>query len=37
MVVVSLHLPNGNPVPSAKFNYKLDWLEKFAAHAATFL
>jgi len=26
--VVSLYLPNGNPFPGEKFNYKLNWMER---------
>jgi exodeoxyribonuclease-3 len=33
-VVASVYLPNGNPVPSANFDYKLQWFELFIAHAA---
>jgi exodeoxyribonuclease-3 len=33
--VVSLYLPNGNPVPSDNFNYKLRWFNRFIAHAKT--
>src|SRR3954463_3207918 len=29
-----LYLPNGNPAPGPKFDYKLRWLERFIAHAA---
>lgn len=29
-----LYLPNGNPAPVPKFDYKLRWLERFAARAA---
>jgi len=29
-----LYLPNGNPVGTAKFAYKLAWMERFAARAA---
>ena len=29
-----LYLPNGNPAPGPKFDYKLGWFERFAAHAA---
>jgi exodeoxyribonuclease-3 len=29
-----LYLPNGNPAPGPKFDYKLQWMERFAAHAA---
>ena len=33
IVVVCLYLPNGNPQPGPKFDYKLAWLERFIAHA----
>ena len=29
MVVSSIYLPNGNPVPSANFDYKLRWFARF--------
>jgi len=29
-----LYLPNGNPAPGPKFEYKLRWLERFTRHAA---
>lgn len=29
-----LYLPNGNPAPGPKFDYKLRWFERFTAHAA---
>jgi exodeoxyribonuclease-3 len=29
-----LYLPNGNPAPGPKFDYKLRWLSRFAARAA---
>src|SRR5437899_1720315 len=29
-----LYLPNGNPAPGPKFDYKLRWLERLIAHAA---
>jgi exodeoxyribonuclease III len=32
-----LYLPNGNPVPGPKFEYKLHWLERLTAHAAELL
>jgi exodeoxyribonuclease-3 len=32
-----LYLPNGNPAPGPKYDYKLRWMESFAAHAATLL
>lgn len=30
-----LYLPNGNPAPGPKFDYKLRWFERFTAHAAS--
>ncbi|MGN6530008.1 MAG: exodeoxyribonuclease III [Burkholderiaceae bacterium] len=33
--VASVYLPNGNPVPSDNFDYKLRWFERFIAHAAS--
>jgi exodeoxyribonuclease-3 len=29
-----LYLPNGNPAPGPKFDYKLRWFERFTEHAA---
>jgi exodeoxyribonuclease III len=29
-----LYLPNGNPVPGPKFDYKLRWFDRLIAHAA---
>ena len=29
-----LYLPNGNPAPGPKFDYKLKWMERFTIHAA---
>jgi exodeoxyribonuclease-3 len=34
VVVGCLYLPNGNPAPGLKFDYKLGWFERFAARAA---
>src|SRR3954467_12236058 len=34
MLVGCLYLPNGNPVGTAKFAYKLAWMERFMARAA---
>jgi exodeoxyribonuclease-3 len=34
IVVASVYLPNGNPVPSPNFDYKLAWFERMIAHAA---
>lgn len=33
LIVASLYLPNGNPVPGPKFDYKLAWMARFAEHA----
>ena len=33
IVVVSLYLPNGNPQPGPKFEYKLAWFERMIEHA----
>ncbi len=35
MRVASIYLPNGNPIDSPKFAYKLRWLDRLRAHAAT--
>lgn len=35
--VASVYAPNGNPIGSEKFPYKLDWLKKFHAHATSLL
>ncbi len=32
-----LYLPNGNPAPGPKFDYKLEWMEKLKAHAKKLL
>jgi exodeoxyribonuclease-3 len=37
VVIGCLYLPNGNPAPGPKFDYKLRWFERFAAHAAGLL
>jgi exodeoxyribonuclease-3 len=29
MVICCLNLPNGNPYPGPKFDYKLNWLKRF--------
>jgi len=34
LIVGCLYLPNGNPAPGPKFDYKLGWLKRFIAHAA---
>ena len=33
LVVGCLYLPNGNPQPGPKFDYKLAWFERFNTHA----
>lgn len=33
VVVACLYLPNGNPQPGPKFDYKLAWFERLIAHA----
>ncbi|RZM22511.1 MAG: DNA ligase D, partial [Pedobacter sp.] len=33
MVIGCLYLPNGNPYPGPKFDYKLRWFDRLAAHA----
>lgn len=35
VLVACLYLPNGNPRPGPKFDYKLAWFERLIAHAAT--
>jgi exodeoxyribonuclease III len=34
LVVASLYLPNGNPAPGPKFDYKLRWLDRLLRHAS---
>ncbi|MCQ4319614.1 exodeoxyribonuclease III [Stutzerimonas stutzeri] len=34
VIVACLYLPNGNPQPGPKFQYKLAWFERFIEHAA---
>jgi exodeoxyribonuclease-3 len=36
-IVGCLYLPNGNPAPGPKFDYKLRWFERLIAHAAELL
>src|SRR3954466_1277801 len=33
LVVASVYVPNGNPVPSPNFDYKLLWTQRFIAYA----
>jgi exodeoxyribonuclease-3 len=35
LVVASVYLPNGNPQPGPKFEYKLRWFERLIVHAGT--
>ena len=37
IVVGCLYLPNGNPAPGPRFDYKLRWLERLILHAAELL
>ena len=37
VTVASIYLPNGNPVGTEKFAYKLAWLERLRAHAMELL
>ena len=34
IIIGCLYLPNGNPAPGPKFDYKLKWLDRFIPHAA---
>jgi exodeoxyribonuclease III len=34
VLISSIYLPNGNPQPGPKFNYKLAWFERLISHAA---
>jgi exodeoxyribonuclease-3 len=35
--VASIYLPNGNPIGTEKFGYKLSWMDRLRAHAADLL
>ena len=37
LVVASIYLPNGNPRPGPKFDFKLRWMERLAKRAAVLL
>jgi len=37
ILIGCLYLPNGNPWPGPKFDYKLDWFQRLHAHAADLL
>src|ERR1700758_1554087 len=34
VLITSIYLPNGNPQPGPKFDYKLAWFERLIEHAA---
>lgn len=34
VIVGNLYLPNGNPAPGPKFNYKLQWIKRLLQHAS---
>jgi exodeoxyribonuclease-3 len=34
VLITSIYLPNGNPQPGPKFDYKLAWFERLITHAA---
>jgi len=37
LIVASIYLPNGNPIGTEKFDYKLRWMERLGEHAAGLL
>jgi len=37
IVIGCIYLPNGNPQPGPKFDYKLDWFARLRKHAAKFI
>lgn len=37
LLVASLYLPNGNPAPGPKYDYKLAWMKRLVTHAKTLL
>ncbi|MHB8283920.1 MAG: exodeoxyribonuclease III [Caulobacteraceae bacterium] len=37
VLIASLYLPNGNPQPGPKFDYKLAWFQRLISHAAELL
>jgi len=37
LIVASLYLPNGNPAPGPKFDYKLKWIDRLQRHASSIL
>lgn len=37
IIIACLYLPNGNPAPGPKFDYKLRWLDRLILHGQTLL
>jgi exodeoxyribonuclease III len=37
VLIACLYLPNGNPAPGPKFDYKLAWFDRLSAHATELL
>ncbi|ODP38578.1 exodeoxyribonuclease III [Sphingomonas turrisvirgatae] len=37
VTIASIYLPNGNPVPGPKFDYKLRWIDRLSRQALTLL
>jgi exodeoxyribonuclease-3 len=37
IIIGCIYLPNGNPAPGPKFDYKLQWFKRLTAHAQTLL
>lgn len=37
LVIGCIYLPNGNPAPGPKFDYKLDWFQRLISYAQTLL
>lgn len=37
LLVACLYLPNGNPAPGPKFDYKMNWFQRLTNHAAQLL
>src|SRR5207302_5622592 len=35
VLIASIYLPNGNPQPGPKFDYKLAWFERLIVHAGS--
>src|SRR5438067_9208151 len=37
IIVSGIYLPNGNPQPGPKFDYKLEWFRRLRSHTAKFI